>query len=496
MSILVLFLLVWQSHRGWFAMQKSKQDVCMTVFVHGSFGSLIGFVNFSDVMSDKISGTLYRQINKSMRDDDFFYRDQPILQRGLVRIEPTFDIQTVGNKKYGAYPIIKAYEIINNIAKQNNEKTLFYTFGWSGLISQNSRRFEAIRLYNALAEEIKKFNDQGIYPKVRLLSHSHGGNLCLNVAAVQRALEAKSWNEQQQFSNDEDENESIQKMLILFKGLGTQDDAHNKKGQKVYDYVPVYKNLVVDELIMFGTPIQPETESFCYAPCFKKVFNFYSDEDFVQKLDWVSSKKGLSSQRVQKKAPKTAHAQLYQVKIMAERSLNKPVENYVNDAKSIKVGESTSNKAEPTVVEEILGGRNIFSRNTKDPTHRELWFISWRSDRSPFVATGNTTVAVSLASFLYPLPMVIIAPLLVKVLTQTGVDHDVRLNVRAVKEDLDIDVLPLESSKPEASIKIPKSYIADIQEKIKPWRPDDLSWETEFSAVYKHLKLSQLHLNK
>jgi hypothetical protein len=122
----MLFLLVWQSHRGWFSMQRSKQEVCMTVFVHGSFGSLIGFVNFSDVMSDKISGTLYRQINKSMRDDDFFYRDQPILQRGMVRVEPTFDIQSVGNKKYGVYPILKAYEIINNIAKQNNEKTLFY----------------------------------------------------------------------------------------------------------------------------------------------------------------------------------------------------------------------------------------------------------------------------------------------------------------------------------------------------------------------------------
>jgi hypothetical protein len=468
----------------------------MTVFVHGSFGSLIGFVNPGDVMNDKISGTLYRQINKGMRDDDFFYRDQPILQRGLVHVEPTFNIQSIGNKKYGAYPIIKAYEIINNIAQQNNEITLFYTFGWSGLISQNSRRFEAIRLYNALSEEVKKLNDQGIYPKIRLLTHSHGGNLCLNLAAVSRVLEAKSWNEQQQFSSDEDENESIQKMLVLFKGLGTQDSAHNKKGQKVYDYVPLHKQLVIDELVMFGTPIQPETESFCYAPCFKKVFNFYSEEDLVQKSDWVSSKKGLSSQRVQKKPPTTTHAQLYQVKIMTERSLNRPVENYVNDATSTKTTASDSSKTEPTLIEEILGGRNIFTRNTKDPTHRELWFISWRSDRSPLVAAGNQGSTVSLASFLAPLPMVIIAPLLVKVLTQQGVAQDVRLNVRAVKQDMDIDVLPLDSSKPVASIKIPKSYIADIQEKIKPWKPDDLSWETEFSAVYKHLKLGQLYLGK
>jgi hypothetical protein len=493
---LLLFFLLWQSHRGWVSMQRSKQEVYMTVFVHGSFGSLVGFVNFADVMSDKISGTLYRQINKGMRDDDFFYRDQPILQRGLVRVEPTFDIHLIGNKKYAAYPIIKAYEIINNIAKQNNEKTLFYTFGWSGLISQNSRRFEAIRLYNALSEEVKKLNAQGIYPKIRLLSHSHGGNLCLNLGAVSRALEAKTWNEQQQFSADVDENESIQKTLVLFKELGTQDEAHNKKGQKVYDYVPVYRPLVIDELIMFGTPIQPETEAFCYAPCFKKVFNFYSGEDRVQRADWVSSKKGISSQQVQKNPPKGPHAELYQVKIMAERSFNQPAANYVNDAKTVNTPASPAvKKTELTVIEELLAGRNVFSRSTKDPTHRELWFVSWRSDRSS-LATSAGQPEVSLTSFLLPLPMVIITPLLVKVLTQPGIAHNVRLNVRAAKQDMDVDVLPLDSSKSIASIKIPRSYIAEIKEKIKPWKPDDLSWETEFSAVYKHLKLSQLHLRK
>src|SRR5271157_4121494 len=131
-----------------FSLNTEDREPWITVFVHGSFGSLLGFLSFSDVLHDRLQGTLYRNITKKMRDDDFFYKDQIILQRGLVRVEPTYDFSAIG-KKYVTYPLIKAYQDILETINPGKEENYFYTFGWSGLISQNSRRFEVIRLYNA-----------------------------------------------------------------------------------------------------------------------------------------------------------------------------------------------------------------------------------------------------------------------------------------------------------------------------------------------------------
>ena len=43
---------------------------------------------------------------------------------------------------------------MNELAKPGKEKNYFYTFGWSGLLSQHRRCLEAIRFYNALSLEL------------------------------------------------------------------------------------------------------------------------------------------------------------------------------------------------------------------------------------------------------------------------------------------------------------------------------------------------------
>ena len=135
--------------------ENSEQTTYMTVFVHGTFGSLLGFLSFSDVLQDKVAGTLYHTTIKKMREDDVFFKDQPLLQRGLVPFTPTFDLTKTNNKKYVIYPIAAAYQTVSDIVYKGKETNLFYAFGWSGLASQSSRRFEAIRFYNALYKEIE-----------------------------------------------------------------------------------------------------------------------------------------------------------------------------------------------------------------------------------------------------------------------------------------------------------------------------------------------------
>src|SRR3990172_1877110 len=215
----------------------------MTVFVHGSFGSLLGFLSLSNVLHDNVSGTLYRNVTKKMRNDGFFYKDQPILQRGLVPLEPTFDLKDVDGKKFAVYPIAKSFQAIADMVSGGKEKNYFYTFGWTGLMSQKSRRFEPIRLYNALTEELEELKQQGIFPKVRLVAHSHGGNLCLNLAAISKILKLGALNENTMYSKDLEENEALQKMVATMKDLTTKENAKSKQDQKKYDYVPEDQSL-------------------------------------------------------------------------------------------------------------------------------------------------------------------------------------------------------------------------------------------------------------
>ena len=84
-------------------------------------------------------------------------------------------------------------------------------------------------------------------------------------------------------------------MLTIIRSLPTKELARQIQGQKRFDYVPVEKNFSIDELILLGTPIQPETESFLQSAIFKKVYNVYSSEDTVQQADWVSTNTPLAN---------------------------------------------------------------------------------------------------------------------------------------------------------------------------------------------------------
>lgn len=450
----------------------------MTVFVHGSFASLLGFLSFSDVMQDKMSGTAYREVTKRMRMDDYFFKAQPILQRGLIPVTPTLNLADTKNNKYAAYPLAKVYQTISNTLETTPEKQLFYTFGWSGLISQASRRYEAIRLYNALQEELDKLKAQGIAPKIRLIAHSHGGNLCLNLAAVTKVLEAHAFDQKHIYATDPDEQESVEQMAQMILRLTTFELAKMRPDQKAYDYVPLKHDLVIDELIMYGVPIQQETESFCFAPTFKRVYHFYSAEDYVQRADWVSSKKSLSVARITKRPSLTNlkagnAAKLVQAQIVIGQGAG-------------KAQEITPNKPTPTerkgladqlvnIWNKLCAGENIFQRHSNDPTHKELWFFMWQPSEAKF------TPAFA------PLPVVAFTPIIITALNQAPNMPDAVVSFHQEQDRWCINAAPWGKQAPTVTRCVSKALITQLQEQVRAWEPDKQSGFDEFEVISKHL---------
>lgn len=109
----------------------------------------------------------------------------------------------------------------------------FYFFGWNGKLSFSAREQASYDLFNALSDLIYSYqNMHGYKPKIRIITHSHGGNVVLNLAKID----------------------------------------------------PIFA-ITIDELILLGCPVQDKTKTLIAADCFKKVYAFYSGADIFQIID-------------------------------------------------------------------------------------------------------------------------------------------------------------------------------------------------------------------
>lgn len=110
----------------------------------------------------------------------------------------------------------------------------FYIFGWSGKLDFGVREQAAIDLYKHLIVAQEKYEEEhGVKPIIRLITHSHGGNIALNLVRV----------------------------------AGKNDD------------------FCIDELILLACPVQDQTASLIKHKLFKRIFAIYSHLDLCQILD-------------------------------------------------------------------------------------------------------------------------------------------------------------------------------------------------------------------
>lgn len=278
----------------------APQDMWINVFVHGTIGlrSHMNFSTFIHLMKDDIEETHYKKAVDQLRNDPFFFKIQPIQDLGL---QP---IQIPCKKNCSAASLFaKAFE--KNMTPNPQIKNLYYTFGWSGLLSITERIKASKILYTALEKEVQKLTR--FYPKrnihIRLVCYSHGGSVALHLAEIP------------------------------------------------------HKNLVIDELLLFGTPIQKETDYLIHDALFKKVYNFYSRKDLIQKMDCFSFKRFFSQRRFKKECLCEKLVQV-ELKVMTNK----------------------------------YPGSSRYHIN-RSPSHTELWFFGWtlHSYRKNFIT--------------YPLPL-------------------------------------------------------------------------------------------
>lgn len=147
---------------------------------------------------------------------NFFYS-----KKGLFKAE-NYD------KKYHLRTISDCLSESNSSEFPNEH---FYHFGWCGSLSVKLRKEAARRLSTSISELINFYKKEyGQEPYLTIVTHSHGGNVTLNLAK--------------------------------FK-----------------------KDFNVDRLILLACPVQKETKDLISDPLFKEVYSFYSGLDLIQIID-------------------------------------------------------------------------------------------------------------------------------------------------------------------------------------------------------------------
>lgn len=241
---------------------QQKQDQWVTVFLHGSF-SLRPHLNIRNIMKmlhDVIEETIYYRSTEINRRDPFFYKNQAMGEIGLHKIDLNKPTTVLA-----APTVAHAFEEVSQEAgfPPSNQ---YYTFGWSGLVSNKLRYIEANFLYRELSKLIKSLKAKGMNPKLRVIGYSHGGNIGLQLGAIH----------------------------------------HTKSKDEQFS---------IDEFHLLGTPIQVETDYLINSSVFKKVYNWYSRADGVQSLDFFSFKRWFSRKKFSKRRNFALPSKLTQLRI-------------------------------------------------------------------------------------------------------------------------------------------------------------------------------------
>ena len=214
---------------------ENKEQI-MTVFIHGTVlprPSLTAFVHLFKKHTKKM-GLLDRY--QDVIRQTGYSKNQPIQSVGLHTLP--HDSITHKDPLFACKITNNLYQEIDDLAYHQTRQHHFYTFGWSGRLDNSVRVHAAKELYDALVLEKAQLEKRAKKPvKIHINAHSHGGNVALN--------------------------------------LGALENKHN---------------LNIDTLILYGTPVQRETEALIKADIFEKIYHCYSRGDHTQVADFLSTK--------------------------------------------------------------------------------------------------------------------------------------------------------------------------------------------------------------
>ncbi len=221
--------------------QGPKRPKRAVIFVHGTVGSAIIFAldGFHTGASVTDAFLPHRAALQSFRDQPLGRQEQPLMDVGLQILNPALvEAYREGtldelHGKFGAYQIAGAFDLIaQEQAPDDWAGTRYFTFGWTGALSQFWRRHAGYDLYQYLCDRF------GHDTEIILLTHSHGGNVALWLAEAEDQLQ---------------------------------------------------RGLEIHTLVLMGCPIQIETAHLATSPVFERVFSFYTPYDGIQHRDYFST---------------------------------------------------------------------------------------------------------------------------------------------------------------------------------------------------------------
>ena len=257
---------------------QQPKEVWITVFVHGimSIKSHLTLSSFFRFMQDQMHDTIYAKTVDLLRQNPFFYQNQPMQAYGLHRVQLQENNQ--GNSSYAMGWLM---DIFQQETGCTNITNYYYTFGWSGLLSLKQRYMDSVVFFEELEREVCRLQAEGINPKVRVMGYSHGGNVSLNLACARR----------NKFCNS---------------------------------------SLTINELILVGMPVQKETDYLICDPLFEKIYHIYSASDMVQRLDVFCKDRYLSNRLFTTRKGFTLPDKLTQVQIRVTRPFINLTEKQIN----------------------------------------------------------------------------------------------------------------------------------------------------------------------
>lgn len=222
------------------AQDSKKKTICMYLFVHGimNIEAHLNTSTFIHLFNDDIEDTFYKKNILLVRNDPFFQQSQPIQGLGLQQIDM--------NKIVPGYAAGAIAHLFEEQLQTNTQcEHIYYTFGWSSLLSCSERYKAAQQLYHELSNQINQYTSEGHTVKLMAVGYSHGANILLNLAGIKRE--------------------------------------HNEPNP-----------FTINTLVLIGAPIQCETDYLITDSMYKKVYHLYSNADVPQTLDFFTSNRFFS----------------------------------------------------------------------------------------------------------------------------------------------------------------------------------------------------------
>ena len=188
-------LLAWKVGSAFAHMYSSKKEACLTVFVHGSVYTMLSALDAQRVWSGALpKESPYVDMVRRVRKNPLIWQDQVMLKEGWVSF-PHASIDNFYNNalegeccQQAAYQFVPAYHSFTELYTNDTEEQIYFLFGHLGLLCQQYRADAGIELYNHLTDTVAELKKQYKHVRVRIVSHSHGGNIALNLARAERFI--------------------------------------------------------------------------------------------------------------------------------------------------------------------------------------------------------------------------------------------------------------------------------------------------------------------